>query len=106
MILSGVLAASGLFGLSGAWNRKCTGPVTMSTSTAVLKEVPRAQKAARTRRLDVSMFFGIAVALGATIAGIAATGVKATYFLQPTGALIVLGGTLGVVIVTTPRTGL
>ena len=78
----------------------------MSTSTAVLKEVPRAQKAARTRRLDVSMFFGIAVALAATIAGIAATGVKATYFLQPTGALIVLGGTLGVVIVTTPRTGL
>lgn len=78
----------------------------MSTSTAVLKEVPQVKKAARTRQLDLSMFLGVAVALTATAAGIAATGVKATYFLQPTGALIVLGGTLGVIILTTPRAGL
>ena len=78
----------------------------MSTSTAVLKSVPPSRKAARARQLDLSMFAGIAVALAATVAGIAATGVKATYFLQPTGALIVLGGTLGVIILTTPRTGL
>src|SRR4051812_25304557 len=78
----------------------------MSTSTAALKEVPREPKPARTRQLDLSMFAGVAIALAATVAGIAATGVRAGYFLQPTGALIVLGGTLGVIILTTPRAGL
>src|SRR4029077_10400349 len=33
-------------------------------------------------------------------------GVSLRYFLQPTGALIVLGGTLGVTIITTPHAGL
>src|SRR5579871_3375712 len=78
----------------------------MSTSTAALKEVPRAPSKTRARRLDVSMFAGIAVALVATVAGIAVTGVSAAYFLQPTGALIVVGGTLGVIILTTPRMAL
>jgi chemotaxis protein MotA len=78
----------------------------MSTSTAILKESAREQTAVRSRRPDLSMLLGVAVALAAVVAGIAATGVKAAYFLQPTGALIVLGGTLGVIILTTPRTGL
>jgi chemotaxis protein MotA len=43
------------------------------------------------------------IALGAVIAGICATHVSLAYFLQPTGLLIVLGGTLGVMLVTTPR---
>jgi chemotaxis protein MotA len=46
---------------------------------------------------------GIVIALAAILAGIASTGVNIAYFLQPTGALIVLGGTLGVILVTTPR---
>ena len=78
----------------------------MAASTAVLKEIPRAPQRARGRRLDLSMFAGVAIALVAAAAGVAATGVKVGYFLQPTGALIVLGGTLGVIILTTPRTGL
>ena len=78
----------------------------MSTSTAVLKPVARARKLVPVRRPDLSMILGVAVALAAMVAGIAVTGVKASYFLQPTGALIVLGGTLGVIILTTPRTGL
>ena len=78
----------------------------MSTSTAVLKEIPRQANPARARRLDLPMFAGIFIALAATAAGIAVTGVKPGYFFQPTGALIVLGGTLGVMIVTTPRAGL
>ena len=41
-----------------------------------------------------------------TIAGIASTGVNLRYFLQPTAAWIVLGGTLGVTMVTTPRNAL
>jgi len=41
-----------------------------------------------------------------TIAGIASTGVNLRYFFQPTAAWIVLGGTLGVTLVTTPRNSL
>jgi chemotaxis protein MotA len=58
------------------------------------------------RRIDVSMLAGIAIAIAAVVAGIAATGVRLSYFLQPTGVFIVLGGTLGVTIVTTPRRAL
>ncbi len=39
---------------------------------------------------------------GATIAGTSATAIGLTYFLQPAGALIVLGGTIGVILITTP----
>ncbi|HYV62297.1 MAG TPA: MotA/TolQ/ExbB proton channel family protein, partial [Bryobacteraceae bacterium] len=39
----------------------------------------------------------------ATVAGIGSTGVSLHYFFQPTAAWIVLGGTLGVTMVTTPR---
>ncbi len=49
---------------------------------------------------------GVVVALGAVVAGIHAAGISVTYFFQPTGALIVLGGTLGVMLVTTPRSSL
>lgn len=52
------------------------------------------------------MLAGIAIAVLATIAGIASTGVSLRYFLQPTAAWIVLGGTLGVTLVTTPRKSL
>ncbi len=45
---------------------------------------------------------GIVLAFGATIAGISATAVGLSYFLQPAGALIVLGGTIGVILITTP----
>ena len=43
---------------------------------------------------------------GATVAGVASTGVDLNYFLQPAGVLIVLGGTLGVTVITTPRNAL
>ena len=52
------------------------------------------------------MLAGIAIALLTTVAGIASTGVNLRYFLQPTAAWIVLGGTLGVTLVTTPRSSL
>jgi chemotaxis protein MotA len=54
-------------------------------------------------RLDLSFLAGVVIALGAVVTGICATHVGFTYFLQPTGAVIVLGGTLGVILVTTPR---
>ena len=83
----------------------------MSTSQVYLKELPQGQQAAddepvSRRRLDVWMLAGIAIAVIAIVAGIAATGVNLVYFFQPTGVLIVLGGTLGVMVVTTPRAAL
>ncbi len=83
----------------------------MSTSQVYLNALPDAkpkptEEPARPRRLDLWMLAGIAIALTATVAGIAATGVNLVYFFQPTGVLVVLGGTLGVMILTTPRAAL
>jgi chemotaxis protein MotA len=52
------------------------------------------------------MLAGILIALGAVLAGIASAGIHIGFFLQPTGVLIVLGGTLGVTFITTPRVAL
>ena len=60
----------------------------------------------RAARIDLFFVLGLAVALGAILAGVSAAGISITYFLQPAGALIVIGGTLGVMLITTPRTSL
>jgi chemotaxis protein MotA len=81
----------------------------VSTFQASLRELPDPGQASignLSRRLDLWMLAGIAIAVVATIAGIASTGVSPTYFFQPTGALIVIGGTLGVTFITTPRDAL
>jgi chemotaxis protein MotA len=52
------------------------------------------------------MLAGIAIAAAALLAGVAASGVRLVYFFQPTGALVVAGGTLGAIFVTTPRAAL
>ena len=79
----------------------------MAASEAALTQQLRAEESSarprRSRGLDLSFLAGIMVALGATIAGLCATHVGLAYFLQPTGAVIVLGGTLGVILVTTPQ---
>lgn len=61
-----------------------------------------------TRRIPVDRWIlgGIAIAVFTVIAGIASTGVSMRYFLQPTAAWIVLGGTCGVTLITTPRKAL
>jgi len=73
------------------------------STAAALKEVPRPSPPPR---LDVWMLAGIAIAAAALLAGIAASGVRLVYFFQPTGALVVAGGTLGAFFVTTPRASL
>jgi len=82
----------------------------MSTSTAAIGNRLEFQRrpAARIERggLDLSMLVGIAIASIALAAGIAVTGVSARYFLQPTGLLIVVGGTFGVMLITTPPAAL
>ncbi len=77
-----------------------------STQAALAEEIRALAEQERERprrRIDSILVVGIVVALGAIIAGIAAAGISVTYFLQPAGALIVLGGTFGVMLVTTPK---
>jgi chemotaxis protein MotA len=58
------------------------------------------------RSLDVWMLAGVLIAVAGTIAGIKSTGVNLSYFFQPAGALIVVGGTFGIALITTPRVSL
>ncbi|MCL6545057.1 MAG: MotA/TolQ/ExbB proton channel family protein [Bryobacteraceae bacterium] len=80
----------------------------MSASETVFRRLPAtagaARKArARTRRgLDFGFLFGMAVAAAAAAAAATWSEAGAAYFLQPRGAVMVLGGTLGVAILTTP----
>jgi chemotaxis protein MotA len=71
--------------------------------TQELRDYTAQDRARPRRRIDVVFVLGLVVALGAVIAGISAAGISVTYFLQPAGAFIVIGGTLGVMLVTTPR---
>jgi chemotaxis protein MotA len=77
----------------------------VSSTAAVLREASPVSKrrAARHKRIDVFMLTGVVIVAIALVAGIASTGIHLQYFFQPTGALIVLGGTLGVTFITTPR---
>jgi chemotaxis protein MotA len=80
-----------------------------STQAALTEEVRAftAQDRARPRhRVDLVFVLGLVIALGAIIAGVTAAGISITYFFQPAGALIVIGGTLGVMLVTTPKDSL
>ena len=54
------------------------------------------------RRFDLGLFVGIFIAVAAATAGIRSTGINGSYFLQRTGAFIVLGGSLGAMLITTP----
>jgi chemotaxis protein MotA len=63
---------------------------------------PTAPARSASRRPDFFLLAGAGIAVCAIIAGMISTGIGAGYFLQPAGALIVLGGTLGVTLITTP----
>lgn len=79
----------------------------MSSSSSTDRPMPVvSESTARRIPLDGWILAGIAIALAATAFGIASTGVSLRYFLQPTAAWIVIGGTLGVTLVTTPRRSL
>jgi chemotaxis protein MotA len=58
------------------------------------------------RRVDRWMLGGILITIVALASGIAATRVPLSYFFQPAGVLIVIGGTLGATVVTTPKRAL
>jgi chemotaxis protein MotA len=58
------------------------------------------------RKIDAWLVAGIFIAIAAVVAGIATAGIRIATLFQPTGMLIVLGGTLGVTFITTPRIAL
>jgi chemotaxis protein MotA len=62
-----------------------------------------APDAAPRTRFDISLLLGIFVAIGAIVIAIAITGLSARAFFQPTSILIVVGGSVGVMLITTPR---
>jgi len=72
----------------------------MSSSTAATNA--RTEPVGRRAGVDGGLLIGIAVVTIALVAGIAVTGVSARYFFQPTGFLIVVVGTFGVMLITTP----
>ena len=95
---------------SSRWTLTCSEPsgtITLASSETALAQQLRIETAlegsARRRHFDVSFLIGVVIAVSATIIGIHSSGVSIRYFLQPTGAVIVLGGTLGVILITTPR---
>lgn len=77
----------------------------MSASQTLLRDLSlAAPKPARHRRArpDLGFLLGLIVATAAAVTAAAWSGAGAAYFLQPRGAAMVLGGTLGVAILTTP----
>jgi len=78
-------------------------PATVTALHAVKVEQPALPVK---RKIDLWMLAGIAIAVGAVASGIAFAGIRISSFFQPTGMLIVLGGTLGVTFVTTSREAL
>jgi chemotaxis protein MotA len=80
----------------------------MASPHAALSEQPRPfvpPEQARKRRpaLDAAFLAGLFIVVAAVVGGIAAASISITYFLQPTGVFIVVGGTFGVMLITTPR---
>jgi len=79
----------------------------VSATATAIQRIKLAEPAQPARRkIDLWMLAGIVIAIGAVLAGIASAGIRIGNFFQPTGMLIVLGGTFGVTLITTPRLAL
>ncbi|HEX5322972.1 MAG TPA: hypothetical protein VFW40_04240, partial [Capsulimonadaceae bacterium] len=64
-----------------------------STQAALAPDARTLSTQDRSRpRIDATFLLGVAIAFGAVVAGVAAAGISIAYFLQPAGALIVVGG--------------
>jgi len=79
----------------------------VSAPASAIRQVKLAEPSVpAAKKIDFWMLAGILIAIGAVFAGIASAGIRIGYFFQPTGMLIVLGGTSGVIFITTPRQAL
>lgn len=75
--------------------------VTLDDSVAELQPA-----AAKPKRLDRGFLAGLLIAASALVLGLSFTGIKFIYLLNPTAAFLVIGGTCGVLVITTPVYGL
>jgi chemotaxis protein MotA len=66
------------------------------------QEQPKTPTKLHSVRPDVASLIGLVVAVGGILAGLVMDGGKITQLLQKNAALIVLGGTLGAVLLTSP----
>jgi len=81
--------------------------VAETRSAVEASERPRAPAhPAGAPQVDTGLVVGLAIAVGAMMAGVVSTGIGLGYFFQPAGALIVIGGTFGVTLISTPRMAL
>lgn len=71
----------------------------MATAAA---SVPVARRARAGSRPDIATLVGLLVAVGGITGGLVLEGGKLAQIIQPTAAMIVFGGTLGAVMITTP----
>jgi chemotaxis protein MotA len=78
----------------------------VSAPAPALEPVRLEKPALIAHKIDFWMLAGVAVAIGAVVAGLVSAGIRIGYFFQPTGVSIVLGGSLGVTLITTPRMAL
>jgi chemotaxis protein MotA len=83
----------------------------MPASQTVFRELPQsvpslAGRSSRSKHLDGWFLVGLLIAVGAAVAAISSAGIGLKYFLQPTGAVMVLGGTFGVILVAAPSRAL
>jgi chemotaxis protein MotA len=67
-----------------------------------LEQSVRARDRVHAPGIDLPLVIGLVIAFGALIVGISIAGLEVGYFLQPTAAAIVLGATIGVILITTP----
>src|SRR5665213_833631 len=67
---------------------------------------PAAKSNLRSARPDIASILGLVVAFGGIIGGLVLEGGKVSDVTQVTAAIVVLGGTLGAVMVTSPMTAL
>ncbi len=77
-----------------------------TSQPALVKPISAAPVSIQLPSLDIFLLTGIAIAFAATIFGLQAAGVSWNYFMQPIAAAVVLGGTTGIMLVTTPRRSL
>ena len=66
------------------------------------EEKPKSTAKLQSVRPDLASLAGIVIAIGGILAGLVLDGGKVTQLLQKNAALIVLGGTLGAVLLTSP----
>src|SRR5512141_3512295 len=70
------------------------------------KAAPASKSALKSSRPDIASFAGLLIALGGIIGGLLWEGGKISDIVQISAAIIVLGGTLGAVMITSPLSSL